>query len=434
MINKIHFSYGSFLSALTLSIAGVCIAQTEPVEPMPKESNWSDLSLEPDGWHATDSPDTAENELDYSFHLHRGMFPSPARGITDPLRQWRQQLYDQTGLRVAFRYMSQTQHASGGPGSRTAAADDIDLMFDWTLIGRDTPNTGRLVFTLEERYRLWYADIPPSALRGEIGSLVGTTGAFSDRGPVVRDVFWDQRLLEGHVRVLAGRAAPDDYAGSHRFQSSVMGFFNGNLSGNVTTPWPGHGPLLLVSAHPTDEFYITAATCNAYSTTTQIQVSSLDEYKFFTYGEVGYSPMITGVGRALCTIMAWYMPEREDPDLPHDHGVSFTFQQDIGEDLWVMARYGFADRGLTGVQSVWQAAAAIEGLLGSPENVSGIGIAYAVPTNDNLREETSIDAFHRFQLTDYTQLSFGAQAIIDPSNAPDDDVIGVFSVRLRIDL
>ena len=43
-------------------------------------------------------------------------------------------------------------------------------------------------------------------------------------------------------------------------------------------------------------------------------------------------------------------------------------------------------------------------------------------------------AFHRFQVTEYTQLSDGAQAIIDPSNAPEKDVVGVFSVRLRIDL
>jgi hypothetical protein len=290
------------------------------------------------------------------------------------------------------------------------------------------------VFTVEERYRLWFADIPPSGLRSEIGSLVGTTGAFSDRGLVVRDVFWDQRLLDAKVRVLLGRAAPDDYAGTHRLQSSVMGFFNGNLSGNVTTPWPGHGPLALVSLHPTEDWYFTAATSNANSRTTQISFSSLDDFELFTFGEVGYGPMIEGVGRALFTLTGWYMPERDDGRRPDDSGFSITYQQNFGERFWAMARYGYADRGLSGVKSVWQAAAAVDGLLGSPENVTGVGIALAEPTAATARDETSLEIFHRFQLTRDTQLSLGAQALFNPGNAPDDDVIGVFSIRLNFAL
>jgi hypothetical protein len=398
------------------------------------DSMRSDLSLEPDAWDAVDSPDATEQELDRIYEPRRGMFDSPLRGVTDPVLKWRQDLYDQTGLRIGFRYITQTQHASGGPGNRTGAADDIDLMFDWTLLGRGTRDTGRLVFTAEERYRLWYADITPNALRGEIGSLAGTTGAFNDRGLVVRDAFWDQRLLDAKVRVLVGRAAPDDYAGTHRFQSSVMGFFNGNLSGNITMPWPGHGPLALVAVHPTDEFYITAATSNANSRTTEISISSLDDFELFTFGEVGYSPMINGVGRALITLTGWYMPERDDGNRPDDAGFSVTYQQNFGDRFWAMGRYGYASEGLTGVESVWQAAVAVEGLLGHPANVTGIGIAYTEPSNSNQREETSIDSFHRFQLTGQTELSFGAQAIFNPGNEPNDDVIGVFSIRLNFTL
>lgn len=433
MILRADRTHRLLVSACVFGMASSALAQAAPANESPGPYR-SDLSLEPDGWIAVDSPDTVENDLDELYEPRRGMFPSLLQGVTDPVLRWRQDLYDQTGLRVGFRYITQTQQASGGPGSRTAASDDIDLMFDWTLVGRGTADTGRLVFTFEERYRLWYADIPPSGLRGEIGSLAGTTGAFSDRGPVVRDVFWDQRLLDAKLRLLVGRAAPDDYAGTHRFQSSVMGFFNGNLSGNVTMPWPGHGPLALVSLHPTNEFYFTVATCNAYSNTTEISVTSLDEFKLFTFGEVGYSPMIEGVGRALFTLTGWYMPTRDEGDRPDDQGFSVTYQQNFGERFWAMARYGYADEGLARVQSVWQAAFAVNGLLGSPDNVTGIGIAYAEPAGGSGREETSVDSFHRFQLTRDTQLSLGAQAIFNPSNAPDDDVVGVFSIRLNFSL
>lgn len=102
--------------------------------------------------------------------------------------------------------------------------------------------------------------------------------------------------------------------------------------------------------------------------------------------------------------------------------------------LWVYARYGFADRGITGVESAWQAALAIDGLLGSPDNITGIGFGYSEPANGELCDEKAIDAFHRFQLTQHTQFSVGAQAIFDPSNSPDHDVVGAFSFRLRVEL
>ncbi len=411
-----------------LYFSNLSMGQTEPAD-VPFRS---DLSLEPDGWYTIDTPDTIANELYYQVEPHRAMFKTPLDGTVNSILRWQEELFDKTGLRIGFRYMSQFQQASGGPGQRSAAADDIDLMFDWTLLGKGTKNTGRFFFSVEDRYRT--CEIPPSQLRNEIGSLVGTTGAFSDRGLVVRDAFWDQRLLEDRLRFVIGRAAPDDYAGTHRFQSSVMGFFNGNLSGNVTTPWPGHGPLALVSTRPTDLFYATLGTCNAYSTTTQIQISSLDQGRLFTFGEVGLTPMIQGLGRAQLSVTGWYMPAREDPDRPQDQGISITYQQDIGERLWLMGRYGYADEGLTGVKSAWQVAMAYSGLLGSPDNVTGVGLGYAEPANSDLRDETSIDMFHRFQVTELTQFSVGAQLFFDPSNSPDTDVVAVFSLRLRIDI
>jgi len=149
---------------------------------------------------------------------------------------------------------------------------------------------------------------------------------------------------------------------------------------------------------------------------------------------VGFTPEIEGLGRGRYAITAWYMPAREDPDRPSDQGMSITLEQDVAENLWLMARYGFADEGLTGVQSAWQVAFGIDGLFGSPDNLTGIGFGYAEPTNGSLRDETWIDVFQRFQVAEHIQFTVGAQLFIDPSNSPDKDAVGVFSMRLRIEL
>ncbi|MCI0362375.1 MAG: hypothetical protein L0219_00745 [Phycisphaerales bacterium] len=73
-------------------------------------------------------------------------------------------------------------------------------------------------------------------------------------------------------------------------------------------------------------------------------------------------------------------------------------------------------------------------MLGSPDNITGIGIGYAEPANGSLRNETSIDAFQRFQISQHTQFTLGAQLFIDPSNSPNTDTVGVFSFRLRFEM
>lgn len=427
-------------------VTDICLGQTAPAVDRPTDPvaapapdtdpyGHADAFMNSeDNWYNLDAPTAPDAEMDDIYKRHTAMFDVPF--VDQPINfllDKQRGLLDATGLRVALAYTHVFQQASGGPGQRYGSAGDADLMFDWTLIGRGTKNPGRFFFTVEERFRV--GPIPPNPdLRNEIGTVAGTTGAFNDRGLVVRDAFWDQRLFDGKLRVVVGRGAPDDYAGSHRLQSSVNGFFNGNLSGNITTPWPGHGPLVVVSTRPTDLFYATAGASNAYSTTTQISIDTLcDEGKVFGFGEAGITPQIEGLGTGRYAITVWHMPERELNSQPDDYGFSVTMEQYLAENLWVYARYGHADFGLTGVKSAWQAAFAIDGLLGSPDNVTGFGVGYAEPTNDSAREETSIDAFHRFQLTQHTQFSVGAQMYINPANQPDSDTIGVFSARLRID-
>jgi len=385
-------------------------------------------------WYDLDAPTSPDYELDEMFEPHTGMFKSPLDPAINWLLDQQRRLETNTGLRVGFAYTHLFQQASGGPGERWATAGDADLLFDWTLIGRGTENIGRLFFSVEERFRA-FSDITPSEMRSQIGSLVNVGGPFNDRGPVVRDLFWEQRLLDAKLRVILGRGAPDDYLGSHALQSANFGFINGNLAGNVTMAFPGHGPLAVLSVHPTEVFYANAVGANAYSVTTESSLDRLfDEGQIYGAGEVGVTPEIEALGAGRYAVTGWNMPGRELEGLPSDWGVNFTIEQYLLERLWVYGRYGYSDVGLNGVQNAYQAALSVDGLLGSPDNITGIGFGYAVPSDSSLRDEKSAEIFHRFQLTQHTQFSIGAQAIMNPANAPTRDVVGVFSFRLRFTL
>ncbi len=64
--------------------------------------------------------------------------------------------------------------------------------------------------------------------------------------------------------------------------------------------------------------------------------------------------------------------------------------------------------------------------------MTGAAISFAQPRADASRDEKVLEVFQRLQLSRFTQLTAGAQAIFDPGDNPDDDLVGVFYARLRI--
>ena len=339
-------------------------------------------------------------------------------------------LYDKTGLRLGVAFTALGAWTSGA-GDPNGAAGDLDLLSAWTLVGRGTANTGVLVATAE--YRNAITDQPPSALGAELGTLINVTNAFNDRGWVVRDFYWLQRLYEGKLRLLAGRADMGDFVGTQPMQNVNTMFVNRHLSGNPTVPSPGHGPTIGFSVRPDDRFYVTAGMANAYNNTTQSELSSIDYGDFFYAVEAGYTPYIQGMGRGRYSVMGWYINERtRDTVIPSDQGMTLVAGQQLNDRLQVWARYCYADATTTNIRQMVQGGLGYVGLFGSPSNMTGLGVSYAQPRSATSRDESVVELFQRLQVTRFIQLSAGAQAVFDPGNNPNEDLIGVFYARLRI--
>jgi hypothetical protein len=344
---------------------------------------------------------------------------------------WTDQLEKDTGLRLHFAYTMLFQHATAGAGDRTAASGDLDLMSSWTLIGRGTANQGVLVTTGEYRHQIGWENA--NALRGEIGTLQRTTGGFDDRGWALRDLFWLQHLFDDKLRIIVGRSDVSDLVGSHQLQGINGSFSNRAFSADSTTAYPG-GHVMSGSAsfRPVDWFYVTAAIANGYGRSTISDLPFLDEGKFFKVGEIGFTPTIEGFGRGRYSVLLWHMDQRDLLNQPSDRGFTIVLEQDLTDRLHVFARHGWAEDGaLTGIKRSTQGGLGYTGLLGSPSNLTAAAFGYSDPRNSG-RDEKVLEVFHRFQVAANQQFSVGVQAIFDPTNAPEDDVIGVFTFRLRI--
>lgn len=338
--------------------------------------------------------------------------------------------YQDTGFRLGVAHTMLFGQPTGGLSDHSGTGGDLDIMSSWTLLGRGTENTGRLVATVEYRYDIGAQ--PPSVIGGQNGTLINTVNTFNDRGGVVRDLYWIQRLYDAKLRILIGRADISDYVGSHWMQNSNNSFVSRHFAANPAVPFPGHGPMAGFSLRPTDQCYITAGTANAYSDTRTAGFDSLtDEWDLFSYAEVGYTPTLEGFGPGRYSLGIWNMDSRSADGLPSDQGITVIADQRLSETVQVFARYAYSDATLTNVRQLVQAGVGMNGLFGRDEDLSGLAVSFAQRQARASQNEKVIDVFHRFQATRHSQLSLGAQLIIDPGNAPGEDTMEFFYARLR---
>lgn len=340
------------------------------------------------------------------------------------------EIAEKKNLRIGLANTLLFQQASAGPGNRSAASGDLDFLAKWTAVGAGTKDTGILAFSAEYRYQI--GDMVPSQLGGEIGTLLGTTNSFSERPVVVKELYWDQRLFEDRFRFAVGRIDPENLFGGHRLQSANMFFFNKAFSTNPTVAYGGPGGAVAAQVKPTPWMYVTAGLCDANGSATVGNLEGfIEDGEYLKFGELGFTPTIEGLGAGRYRVAIWHVDERDSIGRPSDEGWTISLDQDLGKQYIVFARYGQSDGDVTKVERSVQGGVGIKGVF-AEEDMLGLAAAASEPADGDKRTEKVIEVFHRFQVTETTQFTVGVETIFDPSNAPDDDVLGVFSARLRV--
>lgn len=366
--------------------------------------------------------------------------PAPPTGVEEELADIRpglalkrkfDELAAKTNLRIGLAYTALFQQATGGQGYRRGAGGDFDFLARWTAIGAGTKDTGVLAFAAEQRQEFGHQT--PSELGGQIGSLTPTTNGFNERVLTVKEFYWDQRLFEDRFRFVVGRLDPENLFGGHRLQSANTFFLNKAFSSNPTVSFPGSGMAAAAQVTPAPWFYARGGVNDANGETTSANFEGFfEDGEFLAFVEAGFTPTIENVGAGRYRVSLWQRDAKEEVfTRPRDRGVSFSFDQDIGEKWTVFLRFGFSDADVTRIKSSVQGGLGLKGVLGK-DNLFGFAAAWSDPDAGALRDEKALEAFQRFQITETAQFTVGAEMIIDPSNAPGDDVVGVFSARLRL--
>jgi porin len=302
---------------------------------------------------------------------------------------------------------------------------------------------------------------PPS-----VGSLFNVNSeAVSDRAIYLRELYWQQELLDGKVDFRVGKLdlmggfefcdCPSCFDASRFAWDRTRQFINGALAGNPTIPFPDPGLGAIVQVEPVEWAYLAAGVGDADARVGQTGFNTAfhGPANFFSIYEAGFVPTIpwgdqggklTGVYR----VGFWYDPQdkqRLDGTglQTDDLGLYASFDQDLvkesmdpndSQGLGAFFRFGCANDDVNEIDQFWSLGAQYQGAIpGRDDDVVAVGVAQGrlVPAAGFTKEhETAVEAYYNIAITPWLGLSPSVQYICNPGGGREDSanhatVIGV---------
>ena len=347
-----------------------------------------------------------------------------------PWTDWKATNSKEHGVQLSAHYSTLFQGLSDTiPGGDDKASGGVFRgTLKWTLVGRDTPNTGSLNVMLDHRHG--FRDTAPADLGGQAG-YIGLTGTFyNDIGFAVINLNWQQGFNNGNTGLVVGRYDPNDYM-------NILGYVNPwtifsnlaiNLEPSVALPDSSWG---IGAGHWfNDQWYVLGGVNDANGAGNDNLEFFDGGAEFFKYAHVGWSPSKGERYFKNVHVMTWHVDEREKAGIDSAHGVALAANWTF-DDRWMpFARLAFSK----GAAPIYNESVTL-GLIRKfmyRSDLVGISANYGSPPDGSLRNQTTIEGFWRFQFAQNLAITPSLQLLIDPALNPDENQVWVYGLRVRM--
>lgn len=363
-------------------------------------------------------------------------------------KSWRESLAEQ-GLNIGADYnVLGLSSANGSKGNSVDRSSGVARFYgSWALTGKESDNTGSLVWKVEHRHA--YSSTAPKGMAfiddvtgGPEGlGYVGMMGsAFSDQGSRVTNLHWKQKFNGGRTSLIAGWQDVTDYVDVYALASPWTGFSNLAFStGAGAMGLPDDGVLAISAGHMiTDNFYTIAGIADANGKSDDIFDgfdTVFDESEFFTTLELGWTTSQEQIYTDNVHITLWDFGE----DTRHSNatgeggrGVNFSASYFATEQIMPFIRGGFSEGDVALYDKSLSVGFGYFGL-GKPTNTLGFAVNWA-ETNDVAfggDDQVTAELYYNMQFGDHLQISPDIQYIKDPAFSSESSA-WVFGLRARI--
>ena len=444
------FKWMTFLClAFTASLI-LGLAQPAPAQQAASESTNEQATKQEDATAGEQSPKTksgykaesgfggpsstgAQLEEDNVEKVPLLRFPGIDRAL-EPWFDWKGRLNKDYGLQFGLDYTALYQGVTESPGEDSAAGGIFRFFGNWTLLGRDSGNTGSIVYKVENRHTLG-TDIPPQDLGFEAGYLGIPGTAFSDYGWGVTNLFWKQKLNQGRISFVAGVVDATDYVDVYGLANPWTQFQNLVFLTDPTIPVPNQGLGVALGAMVTDNIYVVGGLADTNGDPTEPGDwfdTFFDDHEYFYHFEAGWTASQERIYFDNIHVTGWYADERKDALVEDGWGLAFSATKFINDNWMPFLRVGYSDGG--GALLEASVSAGIGYYMSDSRDLLGFGVNWGKPPESGLDDQYTAEIFYRLQLAQNLAITPDLQLIIDPALNPDENTIWVFGLRARLAL
>jgi len=384
------------------------------------------------------APDSIPGEILQSETIKRSIFKfDPFSKIVQPWRKLNSKLRETIRLELTLAYTAlyQVAHkATQGEKKNHAAGGIWDFSGLWEVFSENRGYPAYIGFRSSTKHKL-FTDISPSELGENIGSLWRTDGTYGENIFFISQLWWEQHLFENKLSFRVGKLDQSDYIDSFNFSSAKLFFINSAFSSNSTIPYPGNGLGAAALYHPNEVFYILSSFGDANGDSSTFDFGTFfNEQEFFAGIEVGFLTKITRHGNGNYHIAIWHSDRIKKQNVPSGKGLAITFQQQFRNEYNTFLRYSYTNGDVTDVKQLLSGGVGVYDPfhLGMNDNLLGLAFAWGEPEDNSLRSQYVIESFLRLQVFPSIQLTPDIQLIIQPSEAPDENIVAVLGMRFRI--
>jgi carbohydrate-selective porin OprB len=350
--------------------------------------------------------------------------------ILQPYLDAKQWLHDELRMDLAMQHVVIYQRATGGRNPYEHAVSNFNLFGNWYLMDTSTFGKGFIGYSFERRDNL--TDATGTEFSREVGTSYNTHDlpiSKRDR-TALRQLWWEHRLANETVIIALGKLNPKAYYNRNTFSGSTnTQFISQPFSTNPARLFPSNGLGINVTISPGNNSYFTLGFQDANAKNTTSGFQSIDKRDFFKACELALFCTFDGLGLGHYRFTLWHTDEVDD----HDDGSGFalSFDQEMGKKLGLFLRYGYSEPELGRIEHLLAVGLVIRNPLGIQGDLFGIGFAWD-RANSSIRDEYTVEAFYRIQLTSHLQVTPDILFIVDPSEKEEAGTLAVFGIRFRV--
>ena len=346
----------------------------------------------------------------------------------------KRKLNERYGLKLQMSYQALYQEDDADVEEDRAAAGRGEIQGTWTVVGRDTKDSGFISFRLENRHTLG-ADIPPSQLGAQFGAVTSTGTGFSDFGTALTELAWRQSLRNKRLQFVGGKISASSWYNAYALSSPKRGFQNTALQSSVSKPVPGRGIGGGFAIRLGEQYGLVAGIHDANARTPDNPFDTIDESEFFQSVEFRWYPTTFDRGRwDQVRLQLWHQDERVESGIPSGQGFTFAASRLFG-DKWlpfVLGGYSDGDASTFKKDLVAGIGVGFNTVHRAARDVLAFALSWGDPSAEAQQDQYTGELFYRFQLVQSLAITPSAQYIVDPAANPEKTEVWVVGLRVRL--